>query len=122
MKPKSKKPSYRELQLDVKMYKKQIKQLLEHIENKDTCVEVYRQQSIETQFKYMEEKKKAKQLSELNSTLSDNRTHFQCERAELATALIEISNCKELEIAQEVARIALKQVNTVLKLKDKNPF
>jgi hypothetical protein len=58
----------------------------------------------------------------LNSTLSDNRTHFQSERAELITALVEISNCEDLELVKEITRIALSQVNTVVRLKDTVPF
>lgn len=54
------------------------------------------------------------QSKQANSTLSDNRVHFQCERAELITALVEISNCKDIEIIHEIARIALKNTHTVI--------
>ncbi len=61
-------------------------------------------------------------LRELNSTLSDNAVHFQSERAELALALVEISNCKDLDLVKEIARIALNGVHSVVKLKDTVPF
>lgn len=66
--------------------------------------------------------KEVDKLNAINSTLSDNATHFKCERAELALALVEISNCKDLELAKEIAKSALSQVHTVVKLKDTNPF
>lgn len=63
-----------------------------------------------------------RELNEEVFALSDNATHFKCERAELALALVEISNCKDLELAKEIAKLALSQVHTVVKLKDTNPF
>lgn len=122
MKPKSKKPSYTALQLENQKLVKEISQIAiknVELEKKSAFTESCKNSIYDDCISYMKEVGK---LKELNSTLSDNRTHFQCERAELATALLEISNCKELEIAQEVARIALKQVNTVVKLNDKNTF
>lgn len=65
---------------------------------------------------------KNNELRGLNNILSDNSTHFRCERAELALALVEISNCKDLELVKEIARIALSQVHTVVRLKDTVPF
>ena len=65
---------------------------------------------------------KNNELRGLNNILSDNSTRFRCERAELALALVEISNCKDLELVKEIARIALSQVHTVVRLKDTVPF
>lgn len=122
MKNTPKKPSYKALQLENQKLVKEISQIAIKNVELEKKVALFNRNWVNALDENVSLSKDVTFLSDLNSTLSDNRTHFQCERAELATALLEIVNCKELEIAQEVARIALKQVNTVVKLKDTTPF
>lgn len=116
------KPSYKELQLENKKLVKEISQIA--IKNVELEKEVTRLKIGlgEEMAINLTLSKSNKNLRELNSTLSDNAVHFQSERAELALALVEISNCKDLELVKEIARIALNGVYSVVKLKDTVPF
>lgn len=116
------KPSYLELMAENKKLVKEISQIA--IKNVELEKEVTRLKIGlgEEMAINLTLSKSNKNLRELNSTLSDNAVHFQSERAELALALVEVSNCKDLELVKEIARIALNGVHSVVKLKDTVPF
>jgi predicted RNase H-like nuclease (RuvC/YqgF family) len=116
------KPSYLKLLAENKKLVKEISQIaIKNVELEKKIT--YRNEDLNFKIKRnIELDDLSNRLKCLNSTLSDNRVHFQSERAELTTALVEISNCKDLELVKEIARIALSQVNTVVRLKDTVPF
>lgn len=47
-----------------------------------------------------------------NKMLKDQVTHYRSERAELTTALIEVLNIKDLDLAKSIAREAIKHVHS----------